>query len=83
MSDDKRLERVEDKVDQIATDISAINVTLSSQHTSLKEHIRRTNLLEAELKPIKTRQDMLLGALKLLASAGAIVALIEAIRLLK
>lgn len=83
MADDKRLERVEDKVDGIAKDVSAINSTLSAQHESLKEHIRRTELLEAELKPVKRHVDMVSGAIKAITVAGAIIALIEAIRLFK
>ena len=53
--------RIEDKIDVIGKDINEIKVTqaiqsttLSAQHDSLSEHIRRTNLIEAQLEPIKS-----------------------------
>lgn len=50
--DDKRAERIEDKLDKVSEDIGEINKTLSAQHVSLVEHIRRTNLLEKRVDPM-------------------------------
>jgi archaellum component FlaC len=52
-NDDKRLERVENKLDKVSDQIGEINVTLSAQHESLKEHMRRTELLENDVEPLK------------------------------
>jgi len=41
-----RIERIEQKVDEVQKSISNIDVTLAEQHVSLKEHMRRTDLLE-------------------------------------
>jgi NurA-like 5'-3' nuclease len=49
---DERLLRIEDKIDRISDKISSIDVTLVSQHESLKEHMRRTELLEKAVEPI-------------------------------
>lgn len=74
--DDKRLTRIEDKLDSIST-------TLAANTESLTYHIKRTDMLEAELKPIRSRMDMVMGAAKLIAMAGVLVALVEAIRMFK
>jgi hypothetical protein len=46
----EHLHRIENKVDHIAEKIEVINVTLAAQHESLVHHIRRTELLEEDLK---------------------------------
>lgn len=64
--DDKRLERVEIKLDDIADHIGEINVTLGSQRVSLDEHIRRTQILEEIIMPINKRVYMAQGAIALI-----------------
>lgn len=81
--DDKRLGRIEGKLDQTNAELAKINITLAAQHVSLVDHIRRTAILESELKPVKTRMDMIVGAIKLITVAGVLVGLIDAIRLFK
>lgn len=44
--------RLESKVDKIGDQIGSINVTLAEQHVTLKDHIRRTELLEQALVPV-------------------------------
>lgn len=79
MSDDKRLERIETKLDDIGDHLGQINVTLAAQHVSLKEHIRRTALLEQEMKPVKKHVYMVNGALKLLGVLALLATIIEGI----
>lgn len=81
MSDDKRLERIEIKIDDINDHLGSINVILGQQHESLKFHIKRTNLLEAELKPIRRHIDMVNGALKLSGLLATILAIFQAARM--
>lgn len=83
MSDDKRLERIEGKIDGIGDHLGSIDVTLAAQHVSLKEHIRRTAILESELKPIKRHVDMVHGALKFLALFAMILGIAAAIKALR
>lgn len=77
MSDDRRLERIEMKIDDTNDHLAKIDITLGAQHISLKEHIRRTTLLESELRPIKKHVDMVNGALKLLAILALIAGIIQ------
>ena len=74
-----RLIRVEDKVDAIKDSIAAINVTLSSQHEILKEHIHRTELLEKEIKPISLHVAMVTGVVKAVMIVASIAAGIEGV----
>lgn len=69
---DDKLERIEGKLDKVVDHIGSIDVTLAAQHVSLKEHIRRTEILEQELAPIKTHVNMISGALKLIGLLAAI-----------
>lgn len=78
--DDKRLDRLEDKIDIVVTRIGAVDSTLSAQHVSLTEHIRRTELLEAEVKPIKRSVAMMEGALKLLGVLAVIFEIYKALK---
>lgn len=78
MSDD-RLIRIEDKLDKVNEHLGAIDVTLASQHESLKEHIKRTSILEEELKPIKKHTVMTQGILKFLMYISGMMALIGAL----
>jgi len=80
MSDDKRLERIEQKLDDSNDHLASIDVTLAAQHVSLREHIRRTAALEQEMKPIKKHIDMVSGALKLIGLLAAIGAIYEAVK---
>lgn len=79
--DEKRLERMEAKLDDISDHLGSIDVTLGQQHISLKEHIRRTALLEHEMRPIKRHVNMLDGALKLLGLIAAVATIFECARL--
>lgn len=62
------------KLDKIVEDIGEIKVTLGKQQVSLDEHIRRTNLIEEDLKPVKKHVWMVNGALKLV---GAVITVYE------
>jgi hypothetical protein len=47
---------------------------------NLSEHMRRTELLEAEVKPLKKYVYMLMGALTLVTGGGVLVALVKNLR---
>ncbi len=83
MADDKRLERIEAKIDDQMQHLNSIDVTLAAQHVSLKEHMKRSDILEAAFKPVKAQVDMALGAIALLGLIGTIAVIIEAFRALK
>ena len=64
------LDRIESKLDKVAERVTGIDVTLSAQHVSLSDHIRRTEILESELKPVKQHVAYVHGALKALGLAA-------------
>ena len=75
----KRIDQIEQKIDLIATRLGSIDVTLASQHESLKDHIRRTEILENKVTPIEEHVNRVSGAFKLLLYIGSAVGFIAAI----
>lgn len=77
------MQRIEEKIDalgeKLTTKISSIDATLAAQHVSLKDHIRRTEILEDDIAPIKKHVAMVHGALKLLGTIAVAATAIEAI----
>lgn len=78
--DDKRLDRIENKLDKIADAQSEMNSTLASQHVSLEDHIRRTNILESEIKPLKKRVNMVDGVLRFLGVIAILAGIYQAVK---
>jgi hypothetical protein len=70
--------RVENKIDKIVEDVGSLKMTSIEHHLVLKEHIRRTELLENAVKPLEKHVDMVNGALKLIGILGIIAGIIEA-----
>lgn len=73
-------QRILDKLDEMDKRIDNIDITLAKQHVSLEEHIKRTNLLEEQLKPVNKHVDMVNGALKLLGFIAVLLAAFESIK---
>lgn len=73
---------IENKIDKMQSDVTEIKTHMAVYNSQLKEHIRRTNLLEAKLIPIEKHVAMVNGALKSLGVVAAIVAIAEGIRVL-
>jgi hypothetical protein len=76
---DERLDRIEDKIDKVSDKISSIDVTLASQHLVLTEHIKRTELLEKELTPLRNDAIMVKGVLKFLGLIAIMAAISEGV----
>jgi hypothetical protein len=80
MADDKKSTtyRIFEKLEQTESHLADIKVTLAKQHMSLADHIRRTALLEEEMKPVVKHVEqvrgagMLLGLLALLATIASV-----------
>lgn len=79
MSDSKRIERIEDKVDALGQKLGSIDVTLAKQHESLREHMRRTELLELEMTPVKKHVAMVAGAFKFIGLIAVIAGIAESV----
>ncbi len=75
MSDEK-FSRFESKLDRVVERIGSIDATLAAQHVSLKDHIRRTNILEGKIAPIEKHVNMVGGVFKffgILATVGGFI----------
>ena len=69
---DERLVRIEDKIDKIFERMASVDVTLVKQHGQLEYHIKRTDLLESELKPVRDHVRLIQAALRWLSVIGII-----------
>lgn len=76
--DDRRKYTV-NKLDKIIERLNSIDVTLAVNTESLKDHIKRTELIEQDLKPVKKHIAMVEGALKFIALCGILATIIETI----
>lgn len=71
------LNKLETKMDQVDGRLNSMDKTLVKQEENLKEHIRRTEILESELKPIKKHVTHMEGALKLIGVLTTVVGFIS------
>lgn len=76
MNDDRGA-RLEDKIDSISMRIGSIDATLAAQHVSLKEHMRRTAILEDKVSPLERFVHMTAGAVKFMVLLGLFAGIIE------
>jgi hypothetical protein len=70
MSIDQKLDKIVDTLGQQAVTLERLTVTV-------EDHVRRTNILEEDIKPIKKHIWMVNGALKLLGLIGILAAIAE------
>lgn len=61
------------KSDEILKEITQIKVTLGEQHVTLKDHIRRTEILETKVAPLEKQH----AVTKFLFHSSILTALIE------
>jgi hypothetical protein len=73
------MNRFEDKIDRITDRIASIDKTLGEQAVELKEHIRRTDLLEKKVEKSEEFINRQMGAVKLLMIIISIVAACETV----
>jgi len=76
-NDDRRIERIEDKIDGMSEKIGDINVTLRAQHESLKLHMKRSDSLEEAIKPLQKRKSLVDAGLKIIGFLAVIAAIVE------
>lgn len=81
---DKHLEKQDVKLDKQDGRMDALEKTSAKMATDLEYHIKRTDLLENELKPIKTKYEQVTGVAKFAGLvAGSVGAIEAAIHFLK
>lgn len=79
--DAKLMERILDKLDGLDDKLSTVDKTLVLQEANLREHMRRTDLLEEgvnklnlDLKPLENHVTYVNNIFKFLGALGAITA---------
>lgn len=84
---DELLKKISDQQDKLIENVNEIKIIQARQEVILKEHIRRTELLEEaqnntneELEPIKSDILQLRGALKLFGLLSVLVAIAVGIK---
>lgn len=79
MADDKRVNKLEDKIDKIVDKLSDIDTTLAKQEVNLSLHMKRSDALEAQIEPLKEHVANVSGAIKLLKTLGYVSGILGAI----
>jgi hypothetical protein len=74
-----QFKRLENKLDYLSEAQVDMSITLASQHETLKEHMRRTELLEEHIQPIREQHYMIAGALKLIGLFATVAGAVSAI----
>jgi len=76
---EKRLDRIQNKLDSVDSKLGSIDTHMAVYNEELKEHIRRTELLENEVRPIKVHVLQVKGAFKLLTVLSIISTVVIAV----
>lgn len=71
--DDNRFDKIEVKIDKLDDRLDKIDVTLAAQHESLKLHMKRSDMLEASIKPLETFMDRIKFVGAILGMLGGLI----------
>ena len=82
MSDDNRLERIENKIDKLDDGVSELKVVAAGNLESLKAHMQRTLLLEQIVLPIEKKYQQVIGIGKFVGFVALVAGIVESIVLL-
>lgn len=78
--DDRRLERIEDKVDSLGERVSSLSEHMSVYNEQLKIHIEGTIQNRKDIKALQEKQSMFRGALKLIGVLTGLLGLYALIK---
>lgn len=73
--------RVENKLDMALKDISDIKLSQATHNAVVENYMEKTKTIENTLAPIKTRVDMMSGAVKLITLLGILAGIVEVVLL--
>jgi hypothetical protein len=79
MKPDDIFDKIDTKLDRLDGRLDKIDVTLALQHKELAEHIRRTALLEEQVKPIVDHITFIRVLLKIAAGVAVVAGLFKAL----
>lgn len=75
--DDRRLERIEDKVDSLGEKVSSLSEHMGVYNEQLKIHIEGTVQNRSDIKNLQKQANMVNGALKFIGVLAALGAVYE------
>jgi len=78
MDDDRKAAQL----DRIESRLDSIDVTLVRNTAQLEEHIRRTEILEEEIKPVKAHVSLMNNTAKIIALIAASLVFLKTLGLL-
>lgn len=78
-----KLDRIELKLDDLSEHLTSIDKTLSAQQIILDMHIKRTELLEETVEPIKNHITQLKGVIKFIYLIAGLAGILECWRVFK
>lgn len=89
MSSNDQLSKMDSKLDKIQEHLASVDVTLAKQEVSLTEHVKRSTLLEENVKmlrseftPIQKHVIVVNGVLRLLSLIGLLITIVIGIKTL-
>lgn len=77
---DQKLDKIDEKLDNLDTRLDVIDKHLAVYNSQLEIHIKRTELLEIELKPVKAHVHQMKGAAKLIGILSVLAPIIAVIQ---
>lgn len=75
----KALEKIEANQDEHKELLSSLDKTVAKQEVNIADHIRRTQLLEQEVLPIKAHIEQVRGVGKFIVFISVVVGIVTAI----
>ena len=69
---DSKYDKLEGKIDKLDTRLDAIDVHLATYNEQLKIHIKRSEILEQELVPVKSHVALMNNLAKIVVFLGII-----------
>lgn len=79
--EDRRDNRLINKVDEIMEKLNVMTISIAKMEVDVAHHIKRTDLLEEQIEPMKKHANELSGVVKFLKLLGAIIGVREVIRM--
>ncbi len=74
---EQALVRIEKALEKLDGRLDSVDVTLVAQHTSLKDHIRRTELLEKSMDSVQKHVTGVQAVMRFIGGAGIIASFVE------
>lgn len=74
-----QLDKIEGKIDKLDERLDRVENVQIAMSKDLSYHIKRTDILEKQLLPIRNKHQQMVGVLKLLGWVAAIAGVVEVI----